>query len=221
MSGADPSTAFASARSAQNDKKIVTRIILASASPRRLELLRSIGLEVEAVPSGYDEAPLGGVSPERLAVVHARAKLTSAAASADRSVPIVAADTVVDVGGTALGKPRDAADAARMLRLLSGREHRVHTAFALLVPGLLTPVEELSSTSVRFYPLDQAEIDDYVASGEPLDKAGAYGIQGRAASLVESVDGDFYTVMGFPLARFVRTLRRLGFSLPAAKPTAP
>ncbi|MGA8532728.1 MAG: Maf family protein, partial [Candidatus Tumulicola sp.] len=110
---------------------------------------------------------------------------------------------------------------ARMLRLLSGREHRVATAFALQIPGRDQPIEELSTTRVRFYPLDDAEIAAYVDSGEPLDKAGAYGIQGRAAALVESVDGDFYTVMGFPLARFVRTLRRLGFSLPAAKATAP
>jgi septum formation protein len=203
----------------------LTRIVLASASPRRLELLRSLGLEVEPVPSGYDEPHLSGLSPERLAVVHAREKLASAMASFDRakarSVAIVAADTVVDVGGTALGKPRDNADATRMLRLLSGREHRVHTAFALLAGGRESPVEEVSTTSVRFYPLDDAEINAYVATGEPLDKAGAYGIQGRAAALVESVHGDFYTVMGFPLARFVRTLRRLGFSLPAAKATAP
>ncbi len=131
------------------------------------------------------------------------------------------ADTVVDVDGTALGKPRDAADASRMLHLLSGREHRVHTAFALFAPGYQSLVEEVSTTRVRFFRLEDAEIAAYVATGEPLDKAGAYGIQGLAASLVERIDGDFYTVMGFPLARFVRALRRLGFSLPVAKPTAP
>ncbi len=201
-------------------------IVLASASSRRLELLRSLGLAVECAPSGYDEPTLAGVSPERLAVLHARAKLASARASRDgagqeNAIPIVAADTVVDLEGTALGKPRDAADAARMLRLLAGREHRVHTAFALFAPGRQAPIEEISTTRVRFYPLEDAEIDAYVATGEPLDKAGAYGIQGRAAALVESIDGDFYTVMGFPLARFVRALRRLGFSLPVAKGTAP
>jgi septum formation protein len=200
----------------------VARIVLASASPRRLELLRSLGLEVEAVPSGYGEPALPGLDPERLAEVHAREKLAAVLASrSDDAAVVVAADTVVDVDGVALGKPQDAADAARMLRLLAGREHRVHTAFALRVPGRAAPIEERATTRVRFYPLDAAEIEAYVASGEPLDKAGAYGIQGRAAVLVESVDGDFYTVMGFPLALFVRTLRRLGFSLPAAKPTAP
>ena len=203
----------------------LTRIVLASGSPRRLELLRSLGLRVEAVASGYHEPDLPGVSPRQLAAAHAREKLAASLGSASRAVrltvPVVAADTVVDLDGLALGKPVDGRDAARMLRLLSGREHRVHTAFALAVPGRDAPVEEVSTTRVRFYALEDAEIDAYVATGESLDKAGAYGIQGSAAALVEAVDGDFYTVVGFPVGRFVRALRRLGFSLPTAKPTAP
>jgi septum formation protein len=106
-----------------------------------------------------------------------------------------------------------------MLGRLSGRSHEVMTGVAVL--GGPTERSFVEITTVRFAELTSADIDTYVATGEPLDKAGAYGIQGRAASLVESIDGDFYTVMGFPLARFVRTLRRLGFSLPVAKPTAP
>jgi len=207
------------------DGRHLTRIVLASGSPRRLELLRSLGLDVAVKPSGYGEPAIAGVSPERLATLHAREKLASALHAADRetgaALPVVAADTVVDAGGLALGKPVDQEDAVRMLRLLSGREHRVHTAFALSLPGVASPVEDLSTALVRFYPLDEREIAEYVASGEPLDKAGGYGIQGRAAALVESIAGDFYTVMGFPLARFVRTLRRLGFSLPTANPVAP
>jgi septum formation protein len=132
---------------------------------------------------------------------------------------IVAADTVVDLDGVALNKPTGEADAIRMLSALSGRTHVVHTAFTLVLPADASLIEEHSSTRVRFYELSAAEIEEYVASGEPMDKAGAYGIQGRAAALVESIDGDFYTVMGFPLARFVRTLRRLGISLPVAKET--
>ena len=192
-------------------------IVLASASPRRLELLSSLGLDVDVVPSGYGEPDDPALTPLQLAVRHAREKALDVASreSRDGSV-IVAADTVVDVDGIALGKPRDAAEAVRMLRLLSGREHQVHTAFAVVVPdGEIA--EESSSTRVRFFALGEDEIGEYVATGEPMDKAGAYGIQGRAAALVESIDGDFYTVMGFPLARFVRLLRRLGFSLPSAK----
>lgn len=100
-----------------------------------------------------------------------------------------------------------------MLQLLSGREHLVHTAFVLAVRGR-EQIAERQSTRVRFYPLDADEIAEYVATGEPLDKAGAYGIQGRAAALIEAIDGDFYTVMGLPLARVIRALRRLGFVLP-------
>lgn len=197
----------------------LTNLVLASASPRRLELLRSLGLQVRVEPSGYDEPDDPHVTPHALAVRHAAAKARDVRARFPDEL-VVAADTVVDVDGTALGKPRDAADAARMLRLLSGRSHAVHTAFAIARPGRDELVEEAATTLVHFYELNADEIAEYVASGEPMDKAGAYGIQGRAASLVAAIDGDFYTVMGFPLARFVRALRRLGFVLPAAKPRA-
>jgi septum formation protein len=218
MAAAAPDTAM-------SEPRPLTRIILASASPRRFELLGSLGLHVDVVASGYGEPGLPDLSPRRVAAVHAREKLEATLSTIGRTghdcVPVVAADTVVDLGGTALGKPVDDADAVRMLRLLSGREHHVHTAFAVAVAGRDAPIEESSTTRVRFYPLSDAEIAAYVATGEPRDKAGAYGIQGGAAALVESIAGDFYTVMGFPLGRFVRTLRRLGFSLPASKDPAP
>jgi len=194
------------------------RIVLASASPRRLELLRSLGLDVEVVISDYDEPELPRVAPIEVARRHAREKLERAPFPENSERVAVAADTVVDVDGDALGKPRDAREAAAMLRRLSGRTHRVHTAFALAIPGRET-IEEVASTSVRFYALSSDEIDDYVATGEPLDKAGGYGIQGRAAALVEGIDGDYFTVMGFPLPRFVRALRRSGFTLPGSKET--
>lgn len=201
-----------------NEPCPLTRIILASASPRRLELLRSLGVEVEVVPSDYHEPETPGCAPEELAALHAREKLASSRAKVGpAAVPIVAADTVVDVDGVALNKPAGPADAMRMLQLLSGRGHRVHTAFSVAFPGQPDPVHERSTTVVRFYALTAGEIQAYVATGEPLDKAGAYGIQGLAAALVESIEGDFYTVMGFPLGRFIRTLRGLGISLPAAK----
>jgi septum formation protein len=182
-------------------------------------LLTSLGLRVTVAPSGYDEPDRPGSTPLELAVSHARHKAQSVLEAGRNGELLVAADTVVDLKGAALNKPVDPADAKRMLRALSGRRHAVHTAFALYVPGRPGLYEEHSTTTVRFYELTDAEIDTYVGSGEPMDKAGAYGIQGRAASLVESIDGDFYTVMGFPLARFVRALRALGFSLPVAKKT--
>jgi len=194
----------------------LNRIVLASASPRRLELLRSLGFDVRVEPSSYGEPDDPSIVPAALAIRHAAAKARDVRARFPNDL-VVAADTVVDVDGMALGKPSDAAEAAMMLRMLSGREHAVHTATALAIPERAELVEDCSTTRVRFYPLNDDEIEDYVGSGEPMDKAGAYGIQGRAAALVASIDGDFYTVMGFPLARFVRSLRRLGFALPAAK----
>jgi len=126
---------------------------------------------------------------------------------------IVAADTVVDCDGTSLGKPRDAAEAASMLALLSGREHIVHTAYVVVDNARGARVAAAQSTTVRFAPLSGRDIAAYVATGESLDKAGAYGIQGRGAALVERIDGDFYTVMGFPLGDFVRRLPSLGYAL--------
>jgi septum formation protein len=201
-----------------NARARLSRVILASASPRRLELLRSLGLTVELARSGYEERESPLLAPQQIARRHARGKLGAALERAARPIdaPWVAADTVVDLDGESLGKPRDTAEAVAMLRRLSGREHVVHTAFALAVPTLPTWIEERATTRVRFYALEDDEIAEYVASGEPFDKAGGYGIQGRAAALVEAIDGDFYTVMGFPLSRFVRALRRLGFELPAA-----
>lgn len=195
------------------------QIVLGSASPRRLELLTSLGLEVTVRPSSYDEPDDPEATPLELARRHARAKAQDVRTSLGPESLIVAADTVVDLDGTSLNKPIDRMDAVRMLSLLSGREHQVHTAFALAVPGMPELVEEHSTTRVRFYPLTADDIGEYVATGEPMDKAGAYGIQGRAAALVESIAGDFYTVMGFPLGRFIRTVQRLGISLPITKKT--
>jgi septum formation protein len=194
---------------------VLERILLASASPRRLELLRSLGFEVTVAPSGYHEPPMPHLSPCELAASHAHEKLAGIARV--EGAAIVAADTVVDLDGEALGKPRDAAEATRMLEALSGREHLVHTAYAVALPGRAEMFEAVETTRVRFHTLTADEIAEYVASGEPMDKAGAYGIQGRASALVAGIDGDFYTVMGFPLGGFVRALRTLGFVPPVAR----
>jgi septum formation protein len=183
---------------------------LASASPRRRELLLSLGLDVVIIPSSYDETPLPGRSPIETALVHARGKVEGAEPS---GLLAIGADTVVDLDGRALGKPRDDAQAREMLAALSGRSHEVHTAFALRDPAGSIAVVEAVSTRVRFAVLDNATIEAYVASGDGRDKAGSYGIQGFAATLVERIDGDYFAVVGFPLAAFARAVARLGYSL--------
>lgn len=183
---------------------------LASASPRRRELLSSLGLEVDVIPTAYDESPLPGRSPLETALVHARGKVERAQPSPYLTI---GADTVVDLDGRTLGKPRNDDEARAMLGELSGRSHQVHTAFALRDPaGQLAAVEAVS-TRVRFAELDEATIAEYIASGDGRDKAGSYGIQGFAATLVERIDGDYFTVVGFPLAAFARALPALGFRL--------
>ena len=173
-------------------------------------MLASIGLDVRIITTSYDETPQPGRSPVETAVLHARGKVLGAAA-----VPWIAigADTVVDVDGDTLGKPRDDAEARDMLLRLAGRDHRVHTAFALRSPNGALLHEGIATTRVWFAALDDATIDDYVAGGDGRDKAGAYGIQGYGATLVERIDGDYFTVVGFPLQAFAVAARGLGYRL--------
>ncbi len=194
-------------------------IVLASASPRRLELLSSLGLDVRVVPSNVDEGDRPGYGPRDLAALHAAAKADAVATRGLEGL-IVAADTVVDLDGAALGKPRNAAEAVAMLGALSDRLHIVHTACEALDPERALRVSIVQSTEVRFAALSRETIDRYVATGEPFDKAGGYGIQGRGAALVERIDGDFYTVMGFPLGTFVRRLGELDYRLADAASAA-
>ncbi len=191
-------------------------VVLASASPRRYELLTSLGLNVVVRPSGVDEGDRPGHGPRELAALHAAAK-AAAVARGEISAVIVAADTVVDLDGVSLGKPRTMAEAASMLRALSGREHLVHTAYTVADVPSGRRIAGLLTTRVQFARLSEDVIATYVASGDPMDKAGSYGIQGRGAALVERIDGDFYTVMGFPLGDFVRRLPELGYTLPAMR----
>jgi len=187
----------------------VTELTLASASPRRFQLLESLGLRVVVVRSTYEERD--DLASDGLADLALRHALGKAAGAEAAGPPLrVAADTVVDVDGAGLAKPRDDADAKRMLRTLSGRWHVVHTGFTLVDRPAGKSVAGVESSRVKFVPLDDAMIDRYVATGEPRDKAGAYGIQGIGALLVARVDGDFYTVMGLPLARINAAARELG-----------
>ena len=182
-------------------------IVLASSSPRRIELLKTAGLEFTVCPAQGDEILDPALPPEKAAVEVARAKAREVAERFPEDC-VVGADTIVLAGGKILGKPKDKAQAAAMLRALSGRSHFVLTSVCLLKNG-----EEISfcqKTKVHFYPLSDEEIRSYIDSGEPMDKAGAYGIQGLGCVLVESIEGDYFNVMGFPVARVVREIRRLG-----------
>ena len=184
------------------------RIILASQSPRRRELLNLIGMRHEVRPAHIDESALPGEEPSPHAERLARGKaLTIAALEPDALT--IGSDTIVVVDGDILGKPADEDHARRMLRRLSGREHLVFTAVAIAHGGrVVSSVEEVG---VVFRELTDAEIDAYVATGEPLDKAGAYGIQGYGATIVESIEGDYFAVMGLALGRMVRLMAELGF----------
>ncbi|MDQ3998144.1 MAG: Maf family protein [Gemmatimonadota bacterium] len=183
------------------------RVVLASSSPRRRELLTLVGIVHDVVPADIDETYFRGETPGGHAERLAREKAAVVAVTAPDAVTI-GADTVVVVDGDVLGKPHDSAHAAAMLRRLSGRSHRVITAVAAIWRGeMASAVEEVG---VTFRPLTEREIASYIATGEPMDKAGAYGIQGYGATIVSRVDGDYFAVMGLALNRLVRLLEGLG-----------
>ena len=181
-------------------------LILASASPRRAELLTSAGFIFEVAAANVDETPAPDEAPDVYALRVAGEKASATAARRGRHGNILAADTVVAAGGAILGKPADRADAARMLRLLSGGVHQVHTA--VVVTGLAGDRSEVVTTQVRFVPLTDAEIAWYVASGEPAGKAGAYAIQGRGARFIDWIEGSWSNVVGLPIATVYRLLGR-------------
>ena len=189
--------------------KAPARVILASGSPRRHELLNLIGIAHEVRLPNVNEASVEGESPtahaERLALAKA-----AAVARLESDAIVLAADTVVVVDSDTLGKPRDAQDAQAMLRRLSGRTHTVVTAVAAAHgPAAYSDVEQVA-VSIR--QLSPAEISAYIATGEPMDKAGAYGIQGYGATIVERIDGDYFAVMGLAIVRLLRLCTRLGFN---------
>jgi septum formation protein len=184
------------------------RVILASQSPRRRELLDLIGIAHDVVPAHIDETPFEG----ELATVHSeRLARGKAEVIAERHAGafVIGADTVVVVNDTILGKPGDDADAREMLRRLSGRTHQVYSAVAIARDGMVD--SEVEGVSVTFRDLSAAIIDAYVATGEPFDKAGAYGIQGFGSTLVDRIEGDFFAVMGLPLRRLVALCERAGY----------
>jgi septum formation protein len=193
-------------------------LVLASASPRRQELLRNAGIPFVVHPTDIPEVPHPGEAPRDFAERMAREKAMAVSLQRPHDT-ILGADTVVAVDEQVLGKPRDEADAARMLRLLSGRSHLVITGVCLLGPPLGTENRELGTgfedvhsetTQVTMDSLSEQDISSYIATGEPMDKAGAYAIQGTASRWIPRIDGDYFNVVGLPVSLVYRMLRLRG-----------
>ena len=184
-------------------------LVLASASPRRRQLLAWLGVPFEVDEAEIDERPASGESATDMVRRLARAKGVAVAARR-RDAWLLAADTTVEVEGAILGKPADAAEAARMLGRLAGREHRVATGFVLLAPGSDVRTVQVVVTRVTFRALDARAIADYVVSGEWDGKAGGYAIQGLGAALIDRIDGSFTNVIGLPLVEAAQTLAEAG-----------
>lgn len=185
-------------------------IVLASASPRRQELLAQVGVSFTVVPSGVSEEVSAPMSPaalvEHLAVMKARD-----VAARHPGALVIGADTIVVVNGAVLGKPRDRADAIAMVERLAGRDHEVFTGVVVIGQGMEQVAHE--RTLVRFRSLTRTQVERYVDSGEPMDKAGSYAIQGRAAAFIESIQGDYFNVVGLPLSRTVQLLSHFGVNV--------
>jgi len=187
-------------------------IVLASGSPRRLELLRMVGIgDFRVVPDKSEEVVLPGLTPGQTVCTIALSKAKNVSHLCGGSDIIIAADTLVYLDGRPLGKPDSMDDATMMLRALSGRWHKVYTGVALLRGEAHLTAAEV--TDVRFREISDAEISEYVRSGEPMDKAGAYAAQGRGAVFIERIEGDFFNVMGMPLCRLSMMLKEFGVAI--------
>lgn len=182
----------------------MTDIILASASPRRSELMTLAGFEFDVICADIDEIVPENARPQEVVMSLALQKAQAVAKDHGKSA-VVGSDTVVALDGKILGKPHSEKEAVEMLRSLSGRTHKVYTGVAIVCGDKVTNF--FDETEVEFYPLTDEEIFDYVATGEPMDKAGAYGIQGRGAVLVKRINGDYFNVMGLPISKVYRELK--------------
>jgi septum formation protein len=188
------------------------RLVLASGSPRRKELLAGLGLCFEVITSDVDESIAPGTDPAEAVQELAYRKALSVANTLSGGL-VLGADTVVALDGQILGKPADAQEAKRMLAMLSGRTHNVYTGIALIEAGTNRAVRDVKETQVVMKELTPEEIDAYVATGEPLDKAGAYGIQGLASTFITDIHGDYFAVVGLPLHLTARHLAAFGLDV--------
>lgn len=203
------------------------KIVLASASPRRKEIFEQVGIEFDICPSNVIEK-VDSTEPNEVCMSLARQKALDVASnikafneqhkdiSTPQDIMVVGADTIVSVDDMILGKPKDEADAKRMLRILSDNTNEVYTGVSIVFiskDGRAGEYSFFEMTKVSFYPLDEMDIDKYVDTQSPLDKAGAYGIQDMSARFIKSINGDYYNVVGFPIARFINELKNLGIRL--------
>ncbi len=187
---------------------MINDVILASKSPRRYELLSMLGYNITVVVSDVDEDAIHAPAPSSLASLLAHTKAQAIASEIENiSLPIIAADTLVEINGEILGKPKNEADARRMLKLLSGNIHYVHTGISVIYGG--KEINLTDSAKVFFREIDEYELESYIQSGEPFDKAGAYGIQGKAGAFVERIEGDFFSIMGLPVCAVTKALKEL------------
>ena len=185
------------------------KIILASQSPRRKELLDRMGIQdFETISPNVDERAFHGLPPEELVRRLSAEKAAAVAGKVGEDAVVIAADTVVALEGAVLGKPADELDAFKMLSALSGVRHQVYTGVTVCRGGEKQTAHEV--TDVTFRELSEREIEDYISTGEPMDKAGAYGIQGYGALLIQGISGDYYNVMGLPVCRLSGMLSRFG-----------
>ena len=188
------------------------RIILASASPRRVELLEKIGLKFEAEPSNYEEDMHSELEPHEFARKISLEK-AEAVASKHESAIVIAADTIIVFGGQILGKPHTENEARKMLETINGKSHSVITGFSIIDTGKNKTLSKSVETKIHVRKLTLAEIDAYVKSKEPLDKAGAYAIQGLGAVIVEKIEGDYFNVVGLPLSALTEALKEFGINI--------
>lgn len=186
-------------------------VILASASPRRAELLTQVGIVFTIVASSIDETVEPGLPPVEFAQRLALQKAAAVAAEQSGADVVIGADTIVVLDQQILGKPKDAEDASRMLEMLSGQAHEVITGWGIVDPKGGREISGVSRSRVNFYPLDQGTIVRYVATGEPLDKAGAYAIQGKAGLFVKSIEGDYAAIVGLSISALGQALRQFGW----------
>ena len=181
--------------------------VLASASPRRKQLLQSIGLSAQIIPANIDEDKLKGLPPEKMVSQLAMLKATDVARSFKGETYVIGADTCVCIDGEILGKPHNIADAKRMLGMLSGKTHTVYTGYCVVDCKSGNAVSKCEKTEVKFCTLSEKEIDAYIKTREPMDKAGAYGIQGKGSIFIEKIEGDYFNVVGLPLCALTQMMR--------------